>query len=100
MSARAVVLRWLLRTAALALWTLVLWGALLLVLTLLDVAVEGLRPALGRLLPSHHASVWAWLNAASVALAVAVGFVVGGLLARGRGMPKDGGAASSEHPGE
>ena len=99
MSARAVVLRWLLRTAALALWTLVLWGALLLVLTLLDVAVEGLRPALGRLLPSHHASVWAWLNAASVALAVAVGLVVGGLLAWGS-MPKDGGAASSEHPGE
>ena len=84
MSARAVVLRWLLRAAALVLWTLVLWGALLLVLTLLDVAGEGLRPALALLLPSRGASAWAWLNAASVALAVAVGLVAGGLFARGR----------------
>jgi hypothetical protein len=93
MTARVVALQWLLRSAALVLWTLVLWGALLLFLTLLDVAGEGLRPALTRLLPFRGASVWAWLNAASVALTLAVSVVVGGLFVWGRG-------ASSEQPGD
>jgi hypothetical protein len=84
MSARVVALRWLLRAAALILWTLVLWGALLLALTLVDVAEEGPRAALARLLPSHDASGWAWTNALSVALAVAVAVVAGGLFAWGR----------------
>ncbi|HEX9186995.1 MAG TPA: hypothetical protein VGB87_07985 [Vicinamibacteria bacterium] len=84
MSAPAVVLRSLLRAAALFFWTLVLWGALLLLPFLLDVAGEGFRPALGRLLPARGDSVWAWVNAGSVALALAVGAAVGGRLAWGK----------------
>lgn len=101
MSARAVALHWLLRSTALVFWTLVLWGALLLFLTLLDVAGEGLRPALTRLLPSRGASAWAWLNAASVALTLAVSVVVGGLFAWGRGKARKGpGVESSGEGGE
>ncbi len=73
MNARAFALQWLLRAALLLLWSLVAWGALLLLVTLFDVAGEGVRPALARLLPSAGASVWAWLNALSAALAMAVG---------------------------
>jgi hypothetical protein len=101
MNARVVALQWLLRSVALVLWTLVLWGALLLFLTLLDVAGEGLRPALTRLLPSRGASAWAWLNAASVALTLAVSIVVGGLLAWGTGtLGKGPGVESSGEGGE
>ena len=66
MSARAFVVQWLARTALLLLWSLVAWGALLLVLTLVDAVGEGPGPALARLLPARGASVWAWLNALSV----------------------------------
>jgi|PlaIllAssembly_1097288.scaffolds.fasta_scaffold113676_3 hypothetical protein len=97
MSARTVAAQWLLRSSALVLWTLVLWGALLAFLTLLDVAGEGLGPALGRLLPSRGASVWAWVNTLSVALAMAVGLVAGGLFVWGRGRRR---AWSSEQPGD
>jgi hypothetical protein len=102
MSSRVVALRWLLRSAALVLWTLVLWGALLLFLTLLGAAGEGLRPALTRLLPSRGVSAWAWTNALSVALAVAVGLVAAGLFIWGRraGREVDGGAVSSERTRE
>ncbi len=84
MSARAFALQSIVRTVLLLLWSLVAWGALLLLVTLLDVAGEGVRPALVRLLPSRGASAWAWLNALSAALAMGVGLVAGGLFAWGR----------------
>ncbi len=83
MGASRLEWRWLARSLLFLLWSLVAWGALLLLLTLLDVAGQGLRPALERLLPSRGASAWVWLNALSVALALAVGIVAGGLVAWG-----------------
>lgn len=85
MSARVFALEWLARTALLLLWSLVAWGALLLLLTLVDAVGEGPRPALARLLPAAGASVWAWLNVLSVGLAVAVGLVVAGITWTRRG---------------
>ena len=79
MRARTLVLQPLARTALLILWSLVAWGALLVFLTLVDAVGEGPRPALGRLLPASGASVWAWLNALSVMLALAVGLVGAGI---------------------
>jgi len=79
MSARVFLVQWFARTALLLLWSLAAWGALLVLLTLVDAVGEGLRPALARLLPAAGASVWAWLNALSVMLALAVGLVVGGI---------------------
>jgi hypothetical protein len=79
MSARVFALQWLARTALLLLWSLVAWGALLLLLTLVDAVGEGQRPALARLLPAGDASVWAWLNALSVMLALAVGLLGAGI---------------------
>jgi len=58
--------------ALLFFWSLVVWGTLLLVATGRASLGEGLRPALGRLLPSPGASLWNWLNAFSTALALAV----------------------------
>jgi len=66
-------------------WSLAAWGALLLLLTLVDAVGEGPGPALTRLLPAAGASVWAWLNALSVMLALAVGLVVGGIAWSRRG---------------
>jgi hypothetical protein len=102
MSARAFALQSIVRTALLLFWSLVAWGALLLLVTLLDVAGEGVRPALARLLPSRGASTWAWLNALSVALALGVGLVAGGLFAWGGGgrQRAEPPASSSERPGE
>jgi hypothetical protein len=89
METRTLGWGWLARSVLFILWSLAAWGALLLILTVLDVAREGFGTALGRLLPSRGASAWAWLNALSVALALAVGIVVAGLLAWGRrGPPK------------
>jgi hypothetical protein len=68
----------------LLLWSLVAWGSLLLLLTLGHVAGEGLGVALARLVPPSGASAWAWVNALSVALALAVGLVGGGLYVSGR----------------
>ena len=79
MSVRVFAVQWLARAALLLLWSLVAWGALLALLTLVDAVSEGLRPALGRLLPTGGASVWAWLNALSVMLALAVGLVGAGI---------------------
>ena len=84
MRARVVVTQSLARAAVLVLWTLALWGALLLLAFLLEVAGEGLRPALGRLRPARGASVWAWLNAGSVALALVVAAAAGGRRAWGK----------------
>ena len=90
MGARDLVRQLLLRGLLLLLWALVVWGALLLLVALTHAAREGPRPALARLLPSHGASIWAWLNAMSAALALGVGVLVGGYLAwphRGRPAP-------------
>lgn len=84
MTARVLARDWLVRTALLLLWSFVAWGALLLLLTLVDALGEGLRPALARLLPARGASLWAWLNALSVGLAVSVGLVAAGLLGSSR----------------
>jgi hypothetical protein len=81
MSARAFVRELLLRTLLLFFWSLVAWGALLSLLAVVDAAGEGLGPALARLLPFRGASIWAWLNGLSVALALAVGVLAGGYLA-------------------
>jgi hypothetical protein len=84
LSARVVVSQWLVRTALLLLWSLVVWGALLVVLTLGHVVAEGPGAALARLVPPTGASVWAWVNAVSVGLAVTVALVAGGLVASSR----------------
>ena len=90
MSARALVLGWLVRAALLLFWSLVLWGGLLLVLAVATAARDGSLLALSRLLPARGASTWAWLNGLSVALALAVGVLAGGYLPwtrRGRAAP-------------
>ena len=79
MRARTLVLQPLARTALLILWSLVAWGALLLLLTLVDAVGEGPWPALARLVPASGASVWAWLNALSMMLALSVGLVGAGI---------------------
>jgi hypothetical protein len=84
LSARVFVLQWLARTALLLLWSLVAWGTLLLVLTLGQAVQEGPGTALARLVPPSGASVWAWVNVLSVALAVAAGLGGAGLYASGR----------------
>jgi hypothetical protein len=94
MSVRALALQWLGRTTLLLLWSLVVWGGLLLATALVDVASEGVRPALARLVPPQGASLWAWLNALSVGLAVAVGLLALGLAVSSR----RGGRASSAKP--
>ena len=79
MSVRVLAVQWLARAALLLLWSLVAWGALLALVTLVDAVGEGPGPALARLLPIGGASVWAWLNALSVMLALAVGLVGAGI---------------------
>jgi len=97
MGVRSVAARSVLRAMLLVLWAFVAWGALLLIVTVLDAAAEGLRPALARLLPRPGASPGAWLNALSAALALAVGFLAGGLLVEDR--RRDRGASSPREPG-
>ena len=80
--------QWLARSALLVLWSLVAWGALLLLVTLAHAVGEGPSPALARLLPSPGSSAWGWLNAFSAALALAAGLVGAGLFLWGRrGLP-------------
>jgi hypothetical protein len=83
-SARVFVFQWLARTALLLFWSLAAWGVLLLALTLVGAVSEGPARALARLLPERGASLWAWMNAVSVGLAVAVALVGGGLFWAGR----------------
>ena len=85
MSARVVVSRWLARTALLLFWSLVGWGALVLLATLGHVVGEGPGAALARLVPPAGASAWAWGNALAGTLGVVVGWVAGGVLTRGSG---------------
>jgi hypothetical protein len=98
---RRLTYQWLARAVLLILWSLVAWGALLLVVTFTRVIGEGFRPALADLLPPRGASVWAWLNALSAALALAVGVVVGGLLAwtRSARSPRTPSPGPDEAPG-
>lgn len=81
MGARDLVRQFLLRGLLLLLWALVGWGALLLLLALVNAVGEGPGPALARLLPSRGSSIWAWLNGLSAALALSVGVLAGGYLA-------------------
>jgi hypothetical protein len=68
----------------LAFWALVLWGTLLLGSALVDLPAEGAGAVAGRLLPVRGASVWAWLNALTVPLAILVWLLLGVLLLRDR----------------
>jgi hypothetical protein len=76
-SAQVLAVRWLARTALLLFWSLAAWGALLLLVTLVGAVGEGVGPPLARLFPVGGASLWAWLNALSAGLAIAVGLVGG-----------------------
>jgi hypothetical protein len=95
LSARVVVSRWLARTALLLLWSLVGWGALVLLATLGHVVSEGPGAALARLVPPAGASAWAWGNALAVALAVGVGIVAAGVW----GVSRGGGGGRDAPPG-
>ena len=83
MSRRADAIRritgWLVRGGLLGAWAFVGWGSFLLLVTLAGVVSEGPGVALGRLVPSPGASLWAWLNSLSVLLAVGVWLVALGL---------------------
>lgn len=61
-----------------------LWGTLLLGSALLDVPGEGAPVVAARLLPGRGASVWAWLNALTVPLALLVWVSIGALFVRSR----------------
>ncbi len=65
-------------------WALVLWGGLLLLVSIDDVLREGVRPVLARLLPAHGTSAWGWINAFSAGLAVCVGAAAAGVGLWGR----------------
>jgi hypothetical protein len=68
----------------LAFWALVVWGTLLLGSALVDLPAEGAGAVAQRLLPAQGASVWAWLNALTVPLALLVWLLVAALLVRSR----------------
>lgn len=61
-----------------------LWGTLLVGSALVDLPADGAGAVARRLLPAQGASVWAWLNALTVPLAILVWLLLGVLLARGR----------------
>ena len=75
MSKRADAVRrvrgWLIRGALVAAWALVGWGTLLLLSTVVGLVRDGPGTAVGRLLPGPDSGPWAYLNSASVALALA-----------------------------
>jgi hypothetical protein len=80
---------WLARPALLAAWALVFWGTLLAVEGFVQALGGGLLSAWDELRPHRGASLWAWLNAASVALAtlawtLGLTALVRGRLARAR----------------
>ena len=83
MSARAAVAQSVGRLTVLLLWALVAWGALLLVSAVTDSFSEG-STAFARLLPTRGATVWGWLGALCVLLALGVGLVGGALVASRR----------------
>lgn len=65
------------RPALLVLWALVFWGTLLLFSLFVVLFDAGPREALARLLPPNDHSVWAYMNAACVVLALAAWSLVG-----------------------
>mgnify|MGYP003394005914 CR=1 FL=1 len=69
---RAAALQLVARPVLAMLWALVAWGSLLLLVTLWNAIGDGARPALAQLVPARDASAWAWLNALSAGLALAV----------------------------
>jgi hypothetical protein len=73
------ILHWLVRGALLALWALVGWGTLLLLATTAGALRDGPGDALARLVPSRGASLWAWLNGLTAALALVGWLIVLGL---------------------
>jgi hypothetical protein len=83
-STRGEALSALARPALLAFWALVLWGTLLLAMAVFDAFADGPRTTFARLLPTHGASLWAWLNAAAVGLALAAWVVGVGLVVAAR----------------
>ena len=72
---RGAALEFVARPVLAIAWAFVAWGSLLLLVTLWNAIGDGALPALGRLVPAHDASVWAWLNALSAGLALAVWLV-------------------------
>lgn len=85
MRMRSPLLQWLARAALLLLVSLVAWGALLILSALVSATSDGLAPALGRLVPSRGAPVWAWLGLLSALLALGAGLAGVALLLAGRG---------------
>ncbi len=84
MSARAVVSQSFVgRIAILLLWSLALWGALLLASAVTDSFSEG-SVAFARLVPARGATFWSWLASLCVVLALAVVIVGGAFLATKR----------------
>lgn len=67
-----------------AAWALAGWGTLLLLATLVGAVRDGPGVALGRLVPSPEASLWAWLNGLSALLSLGVWLVALGLVLRAR----------------
>jgi hypothetical protein len=65
----------------------VLWGTLLAGSALVDLPAEGVSAVAGRLLPDRGASLWVWLNALAVPLALVVWLLVGARLVRHRSRP-------------
>jgi amino acid permease len=83
-SLRLAAARTLARSALLVLWALVLWGTLLIAAAALEVPTDGAATVAARVLPGRGASLWAWLNALAMMLAVFVWAAVATRLARGR----------------
>jgi hypothetical protein len=79
-----VVARWLARGGLLALWALVGWGTLLVLVTLANVASQGPRIALSRLVPGPGASMWSLISFLSVGLALMGWMVLAGLVVASR----------------
>ena len=100
MSKRADAVRrvrgWLIRGALVAAWALVGWGTLLLLSTVVGLLRDGPGTAVGRLLPGPDSGPWAYLNSASVALALAAWFVLAGFWVRARRETEPDSADTSE----
>jgi len=78
------VARWLARGGFFALWALVGWGTLLVLVTLANVASQGPRVAISRLVPGPGASIWSLVSFLSVGLALVAWMIVAGLAVAAR----------------